>query len=56
MSLHPPKGFVLALPKPAPATRVLRQAWGMTVSAAHVRRPRILRLEVSKPRGGRDVR
>lgn len=53
MSLHPPKGFLLAItPKPAPAARVLRQAWGMTISAAHVRRPRILRLEVSRPRGG----
>lgn len=51
MTLHPP-GSIGAIGKPAePATRIIRQAWGMPVSAAHTRRPRILRLEPSKPKG-----
>lgn len=62
MSLHPPRivalirrldiGQLTGAGKEAPATRVIRQAWGIPVSAAHTRRPRILRLEPSKPRGG----
>ena len=38
--------------KPEPATRVIKQVWGMKVSAAHTRRPRILRIETSKARSG----
>ena len=50
MSLHPPR----TESKPAP--RVTKKAWGMTVSAAHTRRPRILRLPPSKARGGASMR
>ncbi len=42
VSLHPPS---------KPVARVIRKVWGIKVSAAHTRRPRILRLEVSKPKG-----
>ncbi len=51
MSLHPKK-FILALSAPKePAARVMLKAFGFTVSAAHTRRPRVHRLEASKPRG-----
>lgn len=45
MTLHPKKE------KPAP--RVTQVVFGgVIISRAHSRRPRVLRLEVSKPRGG----
>lgn len=64
MSFHPPRtvaelaylldvGQLTGAGKEAPAARVIRQAWGMKVSAAHTRRPRILRLEPSKPKGSK---
>ena len=38
---------------PKAALRLMKKVWGMTVSVAHTRRPRILRLETSKPRGSK---
>lgn len=50
MSLHPKK---LISAKPKPAARPTMTVFGgmFVVSKTHTRRPRIHRLEVSKPRG-----
>lgn len=58
MSLHPPGsigaiGAIGERAAPKPATLVMQVVFGgVVVSRAHTRRPRVHRLEVSKPRGG----